>query len=66
MAFDWMTTFAEWREEGFSPDNIKVAVGMIVSEGRAGSISRPASITHKLRGAKVLDATREVIPVYYD
>jgi hypothetical protein len=47
-SFDWMDTFDEWLKGGFQPSDVDAAIRSIQNGGRV-SISRPGSVTWKLR-----------------
>jgi hypothetical protein len=47
-AFDWMSEFDEWLKAGFKPEDVERAIRSIQADGKI-SISRPGSITWKLR-----------------
>lgn len=66
MAFDCMSTFDEWRESGFSPDNVREAFAELKAAGKQGMVSRPGSLTWKLRSLAVENNTKEVFPCYED
>ena len=50
---DWIETFSEWMNIGYSPDEVRSAVKSMMIEGKGGWISRPGSIDVKLRGLRV-------------
>jgi hypothetical protein len=51
-ASDWLATIDEWQGMGMQPDDVRTAVQAILAEGRV-AITRPGSITWKLRDMKV-------------
>lgn len=57
--YDWIGVFEEWNAQRYMPQDVIAAVQAITDEGRAGTISAPRSITHKLNGIKVARITRE-------
>jgi hypothetical protein len=66
MAFNCMSTFDEWREAGFSPDDVRRAFAELKAMGKQGMVSQPSSLTWKIRGLAVENNTREVFPCYED
>ena len=48
---DWIATFDEWEADGFTPERVTEAVSACRNKGM--DISRPGSITWKLRAQKV-------------
>lgn len=48
--FDWIGTFDEWQADGFTPERVTEAVSACRNKGM--DISRPGSITWKLRAQK--------------
>lgn len=48
---DWIATFDEWESDGFTPEQVTAAVSACRTKGM--DISRPGSITWKLRAQKV-------------
>lgn len=57
--YDWIGVFEEWQAQKYLPEDVITAVQAIADEGRAGTISAPRSVTHKLNGIKVSRITRE-------
>lgn len=57
--YEWIGVFEEWNAQSYMPQDVIAAVQAITDEGRAGTISAPRSITHKLNGIKVARITRE-------
>jgi hypothetical protein len=52
-ASDWMATFSDWLNEGYSPEMISQAIREICGDPRPTAITRPGSIDWKLRDMKV-------------
>jgi hypothetical protein len=58
-SFDWMDTFDEWLKSDFQPSDVDTAIRSIQADGRV-SISRPGSVTWKLRAGVAAKHSQQV------
>lgn len=61
---EWVSTFSDWMNEGYTPDMITDAVNQICSDPRPTAIVRPSSIDWKLKDMKVKRANNPHRTVY--
>lgn len=61
-AMDWLATFSDWMDAGYTPEMITTAVRDICAMPNPPAISRPGSIDWKLRDMKVKDLNRKKTP----